>query len=83
MFDSNGSVTAYTGCTPIIFSTADATGSAVSVLLVYPVVASNLFIQELNVEEPRYIKVNKNYFIPVQKLREELINEILKNGEGW
>ena len=43
----------------------------------------DLFIQELNVEEPRYIKVNKNYFIPVQKLREELINEILKNGEGW
>lgn len=48
----------------------------------------DLFVQELDMEELhlgdiRIKKVNKNYFIPVQKLRDELINDILKNGEGW
>lgn len=43
----------------------------------------DLFVQELNSEELRITKVNKNYLIPVEKLRDELINEILKNGEGW
>jgi hypothetical protein len=43
----------------------------------------DLFVQELNSEELRITKVNKNYLIPVEKLRDELIKEILKNGEGW
>ena len=43
----------------------------------------DLFVQGLDDQELRITKVNKNYFIPVQKLRDELINDILKNGEGW
>jgi len=42
----------------------------------------DLFVQELD-GDIQIKKANKNYFIPVEKLRDELINEILKNGEGW
>jgi hypothetical protein len=43
----------------------------------------DLFVQQLDELELRITKVNKNYLIPVEKLRDELIKEILKNGEGW
>jgi len=43
----------------------------------------DLFVQGLDEKELRITKVNKNYLIPVEKLRDELIKEILKNGEGW
>jgi len=43
----------------------------------------DLFVQGLDEQELRITKVNKNYLIPIQKLRDELINDILKNGEGW
>lgn len=39
----------------------------------------DLFVQELNSEELRITKVNKNYLIPVEKLRDELIKDILSN----
>ena len=43
----------------------------------------DLFVQQLDEKELHITKVNKNYLIPVQRLRDELIKEILKNGEGW
>lgn len=43
----------------------------------------DLFVQELDEKELRITKVNKNYLIPVERLRDEFIKEILKNGEGW
>ena len=43
----------------------------------------DLFVQGLDDQELRITKVNKNYLIPVESLRDELIKEILKNGEGW
>ena len=43
----------------------------------------DLFVQQLDEKELRITKVNKNYLIPVESLRDELIKEILKNGEGW
>lgn len=43
----------------------------------------DLFVQQLDEKELRITKVNKNYLIPVERLRDELIKEILKNGEGW
>jgi hypothetical protein len=43
----------------------------------------DLFVQGLDEKELRITKVNKNYLIPVEKLRDELIKDILKNGEGW
>ena len=30
-----------------------------------------------------YIKVNKDYFVPVQSIRDELINDILANDKSW
>ena len=39
----------------------------------------DLFVQQLDEKELRITKVNKNYLIPVEKLRDELIKEILKN----
>jgi hypothetical protein len=43
----------------------------------------DLFVQGLDDQELRITNVNKNYLIPVERLRDELIKEILKNGEGW
>ena len=43
----------------------------------------DLFVQGLDDQELRITKVNRNYLIPVERLRDELIKEILKNGEGW
>ena len=38
----------------------------------------DLFVQQLDEKELRITKVNKNYLIPVESLRDELIKEILK-----
>ena len=42
----------------------------------------DLFVQKLDDQELefRIIKANKNYFVPIDKMRDELINDILKNG---
>jgi hypothetical protein len=44
----------------------------------------DLYVQKLDEEELhlgdiRIKKVNKNYFAPIQKMRDELINDILNN----
>ena len=44
----------------------------------------DLFVQELDLRELhlgdiRITKVNKNYFAPIQRMRDEFINDILKN----
>ena len=43
----------------------------------------DLFVQQLDEKELRITKVNRSYLIPVERLRDELIKEILKNGECW
>lgn len=40
----------------------------------------DLFVQQLDEKELRITKVNRSYLIPVERLRDELIKEILKNG---
>ena len=41
----------------------------------------DLFVQKLDDQELefRIIKANKNYFAPIDKMRDELINDILNN----
>ena len=39
----------------------------------------DLFVQGLDDQELRITKVNKNYFAPIQKMRDEMINDILSN----
>lgn len=39
----------------------------------------DLFVQGLDDQELRITKVNKNYFAPIQKMRDEMINDILNN----
>ena len=38
----------------------------------------DLFVDNI-VSGDRYVKVNRNYFVPVEKMRDELINDILMN----
>jgi len=39
----------------------------------------DLFVQKIDDKEFRIIKANKNYFAPIDKMRDELINDILNN----
>jgi hypothetical protein len=38
----------------------------------------DLFVQEMNTDYD-LTKVNKNYFVPIEKMRDEIINDILNN----